>query len=188
MTRIVEWLLKWRGWRFIGEVPDLDKMIIIGAPHTSNWDFLVYLAAISHWQISPRYVGKHTLFRWPFGYFFRRFGGLPVDRSRPGGMVSQVAAEFDKEDEMILVMAPEGTRRAVPHWKSGFARIAAEANVPIVPAYIHFPEKRVVLGDPIEFGGNEKELMDRLRTFFEAGEGKDGEGKGPVRLEVERSV
>jgi 1-acyl-sn-glycerol-3-phosphate acyltransferase len=188
MTRLAEKWLKWRGWRFVGDMPDLDKMIIIGAPHTSNWDFVVYLAAIRHWRFSPRFVGKHTLFRWPFGYFFRRFGGIPVDRTRPGGMVGQVAEEFEKRERMILVMAPEGTRKAAPHWKSGFIRIAAAAGVPILPAYIHFPRKEVVLGSPIAFEGDEKALMERLRRFYEAGEGKDGEGKGPVRLEKERSV
>ena len=188
MTRLAEKWLKWRGWRFVGDLPDLDKMIIIGAPHTSNWDFIVYLAAISHWRMSPRYVGKHTLFRWPFGYFFRKFGGIPVDRTRPGGMVGQVVEEFEKSQRMILVMAPEGTRKAAPHWKSGFLRIAAEANVPIVPAYIHFPSKEVVLGSPIVFDGDEKKMMHQLRRIYAVGEGKDGQGKGPVRLKEERSV
>jgi 1-acyl-sn-glycerol-3-phosphate acyltransferase len=162
MTRLAEKWLKWRGWRFVGEMPELDKMIIIGAPHTSNWDFVAYLAAIRHWRFSPRFVGKHTLFRWPFGYFFRRFGGIPVDRTRPGGMVGQVAEEF--------------------------IRIAAEAGVPILPVYIHFPRKEVVLGSLISFEGDETALMEELRRFYEAGEGKDGEGKGPVRLEKESSV
>ena len=188
MTRLADKWLKWRGWHFVGEMPDLDKMILIGAPHTSNWDFVAYLAAIRHWRFSPRFVGKHTLFRWPFGYFFRRFGGIPVDRTRPGGMVGQVVEEFEKRERMILVMAPEGTRKAAPHWKSGFIRIAAEAGVPILPVYIHFPRKEVVLGSPISFEGDQKALMETLRRFYQAGEGKDGEGKGPVRLEKESSV
>jgi len=188
MTGLAERCLKWRGWRFVGDLPDLDKMIIIGAPHTSNWDFVVYLAAIRHWRMSPHFVGKHTLFRWPFGFFFRRFGGIPIDRSRPGGMVGQVTEQFERSEEMILVVAPEGTRKAAHYWKSGFARIAAKAAVPIVPARIHFPNKEVALGPPIEFDGDEHRLMDRLRTFYEEGEGKDGAGMGPVRLREERSV
>ena len=188
MTWLAERWLKWRGWRFIGEMPPLDEFIIIGAPHSTNWDFVVFLGAIRHWRISPRFVGKHTLFRWPFGYFFRRLGGIPVDRDRPGGMVAQVADEFDRSERMILVMAPEGTRRAAPYWKSGFARIAAAAGVPIVPACVDFPGKRVVVSAPVRHDGDEKTLMDRLRPFFEAGAGKGGEGKGPVRLREESSV
>jgi 1-acyl-sn-glycerol-3-phosphate acyltransferase len=188
MTWLAEKWLKLRGWQFLGLMPDLDKMILIGAPHTSNWDFIVYLAAIRHWKISPRFVGKHSLFRWPFGYFFRNFGGIPVDRDRPGGMVGQVAEEFERSDRMILVVAPEGTRKAAPYWKSGFARIAAEARVPIVPVYIDYPTKKVVVGEPILYAGDEKALMDRLRVFFEPGVGKAGRGKGPIRLKEERSV
>ena len=188
MTWLAERYLKWRGWRFLGDLPDLDKMIIIGAPHTSNWDFVVYLAAIRHWHMSPRFAGKHTLFRWPFGFFFRRFGGIPIDRSRPGGMVGQVTEQFEREKEMILVVAPEGTRKAAPHWKSGFARIAAKAEVPIVPARLHFPNKELVMGRPLEFDGDMGRLMDRLRTFYEPSQGKDAEGMGPVVLKEEPSV
>ncbi len=188
ITWLAEKCLKWRGWQFVGDLPDVDKMIIIGAPHSSNWDFVVYLGAVSHWDMEPHFVGKHTLFRWPFGYFFRAMGGIPVDRSRPGGIVEQVAEEFEKSERMILVMAPEGTRKAAPYWRSGFARIAATARVPIVPVYIDFPAKRVVLGDPIEVDGDEKGLMDGLRVYYEPGVGKDGRGKGPVRLREERSL
>ncbi len=188
MTWLAEKVLKWRGWRFIGELPDLDKMMIIGAPHSSNWDFFVFLAATRHWRFSPRFVGKHTLFRWPFGYLFRALGGIPVDRSRPGGMVAQVAEEIERSDRIVLVMAPEGTRKAAPYWKSGFVRIAAQARVPIVPAYIDFPARKVVLGEPIEFTGDEKALMDLLREFYRPSVGKSGRGKGPVRLKKEHSV
>lgn len=188
MTWLAERWLEWRGWRFIGPMPDLDRMIIIGAPHSSNWDFVIFLAAIRHWGISPMFVGKHTLFRWPSGFFFRRFGGIAVDRDRPDGMVSQVADEFERSPRMILVVAPEGTREEAPYWKSGFARIAVAARVPIVPVYIDFPAKHVVIGEPIAVDGDERALMDRLRVFFAAGVGKGGKGKGPVRLKEERSV
>jgi 1-acyl-sn-glycerol-3-phosphate acyltransferase len=169
-------------------MPELDKFVIIGAPHTSNWDFVLFLGAISHWKISPRFVGKHTLFRWPFGHFFRMLGGIPVDRDRPGGIVRQVADEFEHSEQMILVVAPEGTRKPAPYWKSGFARIAAAARVPIVPVLVDFPRRRLVVGEPVAHLGDEKALMDRLRPFFEAGVGKDGRGKGPVRLKEELST
>ncbi|HSO50999.1 MAG TPA: 1-acyl-sn-glycerol-3-phosphate acyltransferase [Acidimicrobiia bacterium] len=188
MTWLAEKWLKLRGWRFVGDMPDLDQMVLIGAPHTTNWDFIVYLGAIRHWRISPRYIAKHTLFRWPFGAFFRRFGGIPVDRTRGGGLVGQVTAAFRESERMILVMAPEGTRSAAPYWKSGFVKIAADAGVPIVPVYINFPRKEVVVGSPIHFTGDEKQLMDELRVFFQAGVGKHPEGAGPVRLKEERSV
>lgn len=188
MTWIVERWLTWRGWRFIGELPDLDHMVIIGAPHTSNWDFFLYLGAVRHWRMSPHFVGKHTLFRWPFGWFFRALGGIPVDRSRPGGMVGQVAEQFARSERFILVMAPEGTRKEAPYWKSGFVRIAEASGAPIVPARVDMPAKTVTMGEPITFDGDEKTLMDRLREFYVPARGKNDRGKGPVRLKEERSV
>jgi 1-acyl-sn-glycerol-3-phosphate acyltransferase len=188
VTWLAERWLKLRGWRFVGEMPAIDKMILIGAPHTTNWDFIVYLGAIRHWRITPRYIAKHTLFRWPFGAFFRRFGGIPVDRTRGGGLVGQVTTAFRNSERMILVMAPEGTRSAVPYWKSGFVKIAKDAGVPIVPVYINFSTREVVLGLPIEFDGDERDLMDQLRAFFKAGVGKKPDGAGPIRLKGEKSV
>ncbi|MFZ0625626.1 MAG: 1-acyl-sn-glycerol-3-phosphate acyltransferase [Acidimicrobiia bacterium] len=185
MTWLAERWLLWRGWRFIGVVPDLPKMLIVGGPHTSNWDFVVFLAAIRHWHISPSYIGKHTLFRRPFGWFFKRLGGIPVDRRRPGGLVAQVAEAFDASDRMILVISPEGTRKAVPYWKSGFVKIAERTGAPIVPAYISYENKEVALGPPISFDGDEKKLMDEMRPFLLRGGGRNPEGEGPVRLKSE---
>ena len=188
MTWLAEKWLLWRGWRFVGHMPDLDKMVIAGAPHTSNWDFVLFLGAIRHWKIEPRFIGKHTLFRWPFGYFFLRLGGIPVDRDKPGGIVGQVTAAFERSERMILVPAPEGTRKAAPYWKSGFANIADAAGVPILPVRVDYAHKEIVLGTPIDVAGDETALMDQLRIFFEEGVGKHQEGKGPVRLHAEGSV
>ena len=151
MTWLAEKWLKWRGWQFIGEMPDLDKFVLIGAPHTSNWDFILYLGAIRHWGISPRFVGKHTLFRWPFGYFFRKFGGIPVDRDRPGGMVGQVVEEFEKSSRMILVVAPEGTRKAAPYLEIGLRPDRSRGQGPCRSGGSRFPCKDAGRGasDPL---------------------------------------
>ena len=98
-------------------------MVIIGAPHTTNWDFILFLGALHYLKIHANYIAKHTLFRWPFNYFFNALGGIPVDRSKPGGIINQVAEAFYAADAMVLVVAPEGTRSAAPRWKSGFLRI-----------------------------------------------------------------
>jgi 1-acyl-sn-glycerol-3-phosphate acyltransferase len=188
MTWLAEKWLKWRGWEFVGEMPDLAKLIIVGAPHSTNWDFILFLGAIHHWRISPRFIGKHTLFRWPFGGFFRRLVGIPVDRDRPGGLVEQVAAEFERAERLILVVAPEGTRKEAPHWKSGFLKIASAARVPVLPARVEYPRKRLVLGTPIGFDGDERAFMDQLRVFYQPGAGKNNRGKGPVKLKHETSV
>lgn len=185
MKWLAERFLKLRGWKFLGEVPPEPKYIVIGAPHTSNWDFVIYLAAISHWDFKPRYLGKHTLFEGPFGWLFRRWGGIPVDRRQPGGLIGQVSAEFDTNDQLVLVIAPEGTRGAASFWKSGFLTIAKAVGAPIVPAKVDFGNKQITLGRPMDHSGDITETMTELRAFYEGAEGKNAAGMGPVMVKEE---
>ena len=185
MTWLADKLLKLRGWRFTGELPDVPKLIVIGAPHTTNWDFIIFLGALHHYRMKASFVGKHTLFRWPFGYFFRWLGGIPVDRSKPAGLVQQVVDAITGSDRMILVMAPEGTRKAAPHWKSGFLQIAARAEVPIVLGYVDYPNRRAGMGPLVWFDGDVPEFMDAARQFYADKEGLHSKGKGPVTVREE---
>lgn len=173
------------GWRIEGELPDVPKMVIIGAPHTSNWDFFLFLAVIYHFRVKARFLGKSGLFRWPFGWMFRKAGGIPVDRARPGGMVQQVKAAFDAEDELRLVIAPEGTRKAAATWKSGFVKIAEVAEVPVVFAGVDGPAKTIYISGAEEVGADRSEFMDRVREFYDDLPGLRPEGKGPIRLSGE---
>ncbi len=177
---------KWIGWTFVGQVPDIPKMIILGAPHTSNWDFVLFLASLRQFEMKVSFVGKHTLFRWPFGFLFRRWGGIPVDRSKPRGLVKQVADAFEDADEMILVVTPEGTRQPVPHWKAGFIWIAEAANVPVVPAGVRGTDRTVDMGPAIPYEGDLTAFMDQLRSYYADKDGWRPEGKGPVRIRKER--
>lgn len=186
----MKWLayqyLKMRGWSFHGELPDVPKMIVIGAPHTSNWDFILFLAALHHYEIKATYIGKHTLFRWPFGYFFRALGGIPVNRSRAGGVVGQVALAFERVDEMILVIAPEGTRKAAPYWKSGFLKMAEAADVPIVLAAVDYSNKELTIGPSLRYRGDRVAFMEQTRIFYDDKVGKYAELMGPVRVKQEK--
>ncbi len=174
------WRLK--GWTFHGEVPTIPKMIVIGAPHTTNWDFVLYLAALNYFRIKATYIGKHTLFRWPFGWFFRMFGGMPVDRSKPGGIVGEVARAFKAADAMILVMAPEGTRSAAQHWKTGFVKIAAAARVPVVVASVDFNKRQLRIGPTIPYDDDVTGFMDRVRSFYADKQGLYPDQMGAVKL------
>jgi 1-acyl-sn-glycerol-3-phosphate acyltransferase len=182
MKWLAERYLKLSGWKFVGVVPDQAKFIVIGAPHTTNWDFVLYLGAVRHWGLQTRYLGKHTLFAWPFGWVFRRWGGIAVDRRQAGGVIGQVARKFAEEDELALVIAPEGTRKAAPSWKSGFLLIAKETGAPIVPAGVDYARKEVTLGEPIWHVGPAAETMDRIRSFYEGVIGKHPGGMGPIRV------
>ena len=176
------------GWRVEGELPEIPKMVIIGAPHTSNWDFFLFLAVIHHFGIKVRFLGKASLFRWPFGFMFRKVGGIPVERGRAGGLVRQVKAAFDGEERMILVIAPEGTRSAAPAWKSGFVEIAEGAEVPVVLAGVDGPDKVISISAPQWVGPDRTEFMDRLRKFYADKPGIKAAGKGPVKLGNEETA
>jgi 1-acyl-sn-glycerol-3-phosphate acyltransferase len=121
------------GFRLEGAVPDIPRCVTIVAPHTSNWDFVVGLAGMLALGVDFRWLGKHTLFRFPFGGVLRWLGGIPVDRRAAEGVVREVAQHFRTRPRLYLAVTPEGTRKAVERWKSGFYRIAQNAGVPILP-------------------------------------------------------
>jgi 1-acyl-sn-glycerol-3-phosphate acyltransferase len=138
--------LRWLDWRVEGTFPDVRKFIIIVAPHTSNWDFVTALFCDLALDLEARFLAKHTIFIGPFGWWLKSLGGIPVVRSASHNVVAQVAAEFQRKDQMVLAVAPEGTRRKVESWKSGYWHIARAANVPIVPVGLDFVRKAAVVG------------------------------------------
>ena len=137
---LIEWVgrnaLKLMGWRIEGELPRLDKFVAIGAHHTSNWDFVIFIALKFVLRLNARWFGKHSIFRWPFGGLMRSWGGIPIQRHLSLNMVEQAIQGFRDNREFILVLSPEGTRKKVERWKMGFYHIALGAGVPIVPGAI----------------------------------------------------
>ncbi|HCR70963.1 MAG TPA: glycerol acyltransferase [Anaerolineae bacterium] len=135
------------GWRVDGKLPNIPKYVLIGAPHTSNWDFVLFLGIIFHLKVDARYMGKAELFRFPYGWFFYYCGGIPVDRKKSTGLVEQMVEACNKNDKFILTIAPEGTRHKVTEWKTGFHRIAKGAGIPIVMAKVDGAKKTVYVGE-----------------------------------------
>ena len=135
------------GWKVEGTLPNLPKYLIIGAPHTSNWDFLLFLATIFHLKVDARYMGKAELFRGPFGWFFYWCGGIPVDRKKSQGLVEQMVEACNNSDKFILTIAPEGTRHKVKEWKRGFYHIAKGAGIPIIMANVDGKKKAMCVGE-----------------------------------------
>jgi len=166
-------------------MPDLPKLVVIGGPHTSNWDFPLALLTARVVRIRISWIGKASLFRFPFGGLMRRLGGIPAHRTGSEGLVGAMAARFAERDRLVLAIAPEGTRKAVPHWRSGFYHIAYAAGVPVVPVAIDGVAREVRIGHAVMPTGRVKEDMDRLRAFFDGVQGIKPEGQGPIRLEEE---
>ena len=159
-------MLRVLGWRIGPGLPDLAKAVIITAPHSSNWDFPVGIAVVFALRLDVRFVGKVELFRGPLGPLMRWLGGLPVNRKHPVGLVEQTVAMFREREALLLAVAPEGTRKPVERWKSGFHRIAVAAGVPIVPCYFDNTHKVVGFGAPFYPTGNAEADITALRAFY----------------------
>ena len=162
------------GWRVEGTLPDLPKYVIIGAPHTSNWDFMMFLAVIFQQRMNVRFMGKAELFNNPFGWFFYWCGGVPVDRSKSTGLVEQMVQACESAKQFILVIAPEGTRRRVTEWKMGFYHIAKSAEVPIVMAVVDGIRKTIRVGQVFRPGEDADADMKTIKGFFAGKVGSHG--------------
>jgi 1-acyl-sn-glycerol-3-phosphate acyltransferase len=155
------------GWRsLLPEYPPVAKAVIVFYPHTSNWDFVwgMLTRLACGWPI--QWIGKHTIFRGPLNALLRRLGGIPINRSVPGGFVDAVADEFRKRDTLLIAIAPEGTRKYAPYWKSGFYRIALAAGVPVLLAYIDYAKREVGLCGQIILTGDSTTDMAKIAAAY----------------------
>lgn len=166
LTRFARNGLERTGWRINDNFPDLRKSVIIVAPHTSNWDFIIGVAASFALDLRPRFIAKHTLFRWPLGAIMRALGGIPVNRASTEGFVAKIATLIDESDAIALTITPEGTRKAVSRWRTGFYHIAAEAQVPIVPCYLDRKTKMIGFGTPLLPSGSKERDLEILAEFY----------------------
>lgn len=154
------------GWREEGSVPDAPRFVLLAAPHTAWWDLPFALGVGYVMDLNIVWVGKHTLFEGPFGGFMRWLGGVPVDRRKSHNYVQQIADLIRGSDRIMLMIAPEGTRRANSYWKSGFYWIAHTAQVPIVCAFLDYGRKRGGLGPVITPSGDLRADMEKIRAFY----------------------
>jgi len=161
-------LLALAGWRIEGEIPDRRKMIAIVAPHTSNWDFFVGIAAVFALGLRVRFLGKHTLFNPWLGWLMRWLGGTPVVRDTPQGAVADAAAMIAREPNVLLGLAPAGTRRRDAPWRSGFYRIALAAGVPILPVAFDYAHRAIRIFPLFSPGGDYETDLPRLQSLYDA--------------------
>jgi len=159
-------LLGLTGWRVEGEWPDCPKFVVIVAPHTSNWDFLVGVLAMFATGLRANWLGKHTIFRFPVAPVLRWLGGEPIDRSSPHGTVRAAVDHFRTRPQWVLALSPEGTRRRVDRWKTGFYRIAVGTGVPIVPVTMDYRSRVLGIGSPVSPGPDEAIEIAKLRARF----------------------
>lgn len=163
------------GWKINGELPNVKKAIIPVAPHTSNWDFPIGVFVMFALGMKLNYFGKKSLFRFPLNGLMRKLGGIPIDRSAANGVVQQMVEQFKKQPELVLVIAPEGTRKKVNEWKKGFIHIAQQARVPVVPVVMDYARKVIDIGPAIMIGHDIEFELKRVKSFFSHAIGKNPE-------------
>jgi 1-acyl-sn-glycerol-3-phosphate acyltransferase len=179
-------ILRLVGWRIEGEPPCIPKFVVIGAPHTSNWDFPLSMLIAFSYKIPLQWLGKDSLFRFPFGLMFRWMGGIPVDRSKRQGKVEQTVAMFNERERLYVMIAPEGTRKKVAEWKTGFYYIALGAGIPIVPGFLDYKRKAGGLAAPVMPTGNIDADMKVIRGFYAGVTGRHPERTESIVAECPR--
>lgn len=173
-------LLKLFGWNIQNVIPsDLKKAVIIAAPHTSNLDF--FIARLAYWAVGVdiKFLIKKEAFAFPFGGLLKWAGGIPVDRSKNNRMVEQVRKMMDEHETFFIMITPEGTRKANPHWKKGFYHIAMAAGVPIAIGYIDYAKKTGGIGQMLTPTGNYDEDFKIIKDFY-----RDKTGRHPEKFDL----
>jgi len=169
---LCRWILRGAGWSLDGEFPDSSRLVLIVAPHSSWWDGIWGLLMKVAIGADIRFMAKKELFRPPLAGILRRLGGMPIDRGATTGVVEQMTDQFDHHQSLWLGVAPEGTRKAVKRWKSGFWRIAHDADVPILPVAFDYPSRMIVLGSVLHTSADMDADLARLRAFYAPFRGK----------------
>lgn len=175
------WYFRLTGWSIEGTVPDEPKLVLVGYPHTSNWDFFVFLALLRHFDLDVKFLAHAGLFVGPFGWLLRRWGAIPVQRATTSAVASAVAL-FDQSESLRLVLAPEGTRAGGSPWRSGFWRIADTADVPVVMGFVDRDTRRMGLGPARKIDGDPEAWMEAARGFYRDKRGLKPDNRGPLEL------
>lgn len=171
------------GWQMVGERPDVSKYVLVAAPHTSGWDFVVMLAMDFAFKVSCVWMGKQSLFRWPLGVYLRHMGGIPINRASANNVVGMAIEAFKRHDKMVLTIPPEGTRSRAQRWRTGFYHIAHGAGVPIVCGFIDFGRKRAGFGPTLTPSGDIDADMAEIRDFYRDIEGRHPQNVGQVAVQ-----
>ena len=183
MSRLCRWIASLFGWSFDTQLPSEKHFVLIGYPHTSNWDFVLAMLFKSATGLPFNWVAKHSLFVWPLGILMRAMGGVAVDRSRTKGFIAQLADEFQRRETMVLGITPEGTRSHTEHLRSGFYHLALNAKVPVALGYICFKTKRVGIGPMLHLSGDTEADLAKINAFYANKQGRFPDNAGEIRFQ-----
>lgn len=162
-------MLKIIRWRVIGALPEGQrKYVLIVAPHTSNWDFILFIFAVSVLRLQPSVLIKSTLFVGPLGWFLRYCGAIPVNRTQANSLVDYIAGIYAERDEFVLIITPEGTRSANPNWKRGFHHVARKAEVPVLVVYVDSAIRTIGIEGLMDPSDDVDADIRQLKQFYDS--------------------
>ena len=170
-SQISQWIgravLKSMGWKVAGSIPNEKRILIVAAPHTSNWDFVIGMGALLGLNAKIRWIGKHTLFKPGISWFFRWLGGIPVNRKNPASLIEDVSNMIKKDRGLMIGVAPEGTRKKINRWKTGFLRIAKTTQSKILFISIDSPSKTIKIASTLFTPTEDKENdLEFVKSYF----------------------
>ncbi|MBX7152703.1 lysophospholipid acyltransferase family protein [bacterium] len=173
VAKLFQWYFKMKGWKIEGEIPsDVKKCVIIGAPHTSNWDFVYGIGALECFKMKVQFLAKKELFKFPLKNMFLKLGGIPVDRTKNQSLVDAMIDVFNRHPELKIIIPTEGTRKRVEKWKSGFYHLALGAKIPVALGFLDYKRKKAGFGPTVMLTGEIERDMDAIRAFYQNITGK----------------
>jgi 1-acyl-sn-glycerol-3-phosphate acyltransferase len=184
--KLADFVLRLISWQVDVTLPKVRKYVVIGAPHTTGWDLFYLMLMKLSTGIDMKWVGKDTLFRWPLGVFMRWLGGVPVKRHSNNNFVEQIAEQFRQREELIIAIAPEGSRGKTSHWRTGFYYIALGADVPIALGFIDYPSRVIGIGPSLLPSGDIQADFSKIKAFYDGKTGRYPEKQGDIQLNIEK--
>jgi 1-acyl-sn-glycerol-3-phosphate acyltransferase len=182
MQQICKLLLKLLGWKSYGEAVQEPKCIIIGVPHTSSWDFIISWIFYTSKGGKAKILIKKEFFFWPVGYFLRKMGGVPIDRSKGANVIRQTIQLFNENQHVHLAITPEGTRKRTKNWKAGFYTIAQNTGASVYLSSFDWGKKEITIWKKFELTNDHKEDIKRMKDFYRE---KGVQGKFPDQFTTE---
>lgn len=180
--RIAKIILRLMGWKTKGQVPPYPKYVMIGYPHTSNWDAFVGLVVFKSMGVHLKWLAKKSLFKWPLSWILKWAGAVPIQREKSQNLVQKVKEIFNNSEQFVLTLSPEGTRKKTDYWRTGFYYMALEAGVPIALSFLDYPNKTGGFGPVLWPSGDIEKDMETIREFYKGIHGKFPEQEGAIRI------
>ena len=180
--RAAKYTLNLFGWNLVAELPPVQKYIMVGAHHTSNWDLPLVLLMMAALGLRLRWIGKDALFKGPQGWVMRWLGGIPVERGAKKNFVAQMIDRYNEQKKMVITISPEGTRRGIDHWKTGFYHIAQGAQIPVAMGFLDYSQKSLGIGGYFYPTGDIDADLSVLQNFYGDKIGKNPHQQGEVRF------